>query len=123
MACGCTKEAGERPHPMSQCTECAKKHFDDAYASYREFSYEVENRAHIHGQLRSLVNHTYKAHRTIAEAARELARLILYAEDDAETDKRFAQLGRMVDAAFYAEHPEVPARLEKLKSEQNKQRR
>ncbi len=123
MACGCTKEDGERPHPMSQCTECAKKHCDDAFASYREFTYELENRAHIHGQLRSLVNHTYKAHRAIAEAARELARLILYAKDGAETDKRFAQLAGMVDAAFYAEHPEVLERLEKLKSEQNNKRR
>ena len=80
MSCGCssqkterTSEKSTRSTPTTQCLHCAQKHADEAMITMREFTYEIENRSFIHGSLRAIVLHTYKAWRDIAETARKAA--------------------------------------------------
>ena len=80
MACGCTRhdnadngDKPTRPTPTTQCLLCAQKHADEALIAMREFTYDIENRSFIHGSLRAIVLHTYKAWTDIAETARKAA--------------------------------------------------
>ena len=80
MACGCTRhnkldngDKSTRQTPTTQCLLCAQKHSDEALIAMREFTYDIENRSFIHGSLRAIVLHTYKAWTDIAETARKAA--------------------------------------------------
>lgn len=80
MSCGCGSQTPEqaggkstRSTPTTQCLLCAQKHADEAMIAMREFTYDTENRSFIHGSLRAIVLHTYKAWTDIASTARNAA--------------------------------------------------
>lgn len=116
--CGCHKTSGEEDAtfqrmtaPMDQCIACAQKHMDQAYSAYFEFCYRRENRRFIRGQLRAVVNHTYKRWPDIAKQARRLALLLQQGNDN---DKDMELLANSIDDVFDAENPGVNVRLNTL---------
>ena len=65
MACSCHGTKGvyvEETAPTDQCTTCALKHIDKAYAAFNEFNYREPNRRFIRSQLRLAVDHLMYDH-------------------------------------------------------------
>ncbi len=102
MACGCTRhnkldngDKSTRQTPTTQCLLCAQKHADEALIAMHEFTYEIENRSFIHGSLRAIVLHTYKAWRDVAETARNAA-LAWQDGDKANAEKLLANAIKLI---------------------------
>ena len=117
MACSCHGKRGvavTKTAPEDQCTVCAQKHIDKAWELFNEFTYTDDNRRAIRGQLRLAVDHLKHEHKELALLVRDLAVIIQEARD-AEITTEWCDVLRGVDAAFYIDHPEVKARLEKLR--------
>lgn len=117
MSCHCHGKEGIKalePRPLDQCTTCAKKHIDKAYALWSEFLYERANRRQIHAELRLAADHLMHDHRMTAILARDAAQMIQH-NRDAELGDVWRRLLEAVDDDFYADHPDAAARLEELK--------
>lgn len=106
MACGCrnndknptgggAKSSSTRPTPTTQCLLCAQKHADEALIAMREFTYDIENRSFIHGSLRAIVLHTYKAWTDIASTARNAA-LAWQGGDKANAEKLLVNVIKLI---------------------------
>lgn len=109
MSCSCSER--QKADPMTQCSICAKKHFDDAYGCWHEFLYTDENRDHIHRQLRAAVNHTFIRWPETAKHIRDLAQMILMIRDS-ELTTEWDDIQKEIDRNFYADHPDAEKRLE-----------
>lgn len=106
MSCGCSHSSRNgaktsandrptRPTPTTQCLLCAQKHADEALIAMREFTYDIENRSFIHGSLRAIVLHTYKAWRDVAETARNAA-LAWQGGDKANAEKLLVNVIKLI---------------------------
>ena len=100
-----------RPKPLEQCLFCAQKHADEALVAMNEFTYDLENRSFIHGSLRSVVNHTFKAWPDIAYKARDAAIKWQEARFD-EARKSLDDVIRMIDETILVENPDIKERIE-----------
>jgi len=118
MACSCHGKKGETTThvlPYDQCSVCARKHINDAWKLWNEFTYEDDNRDSIAGDLRAAVNHLKSDHRETALLARELATMI-EENRDSEIGDQWKKLRTAVREHYYADHPDALERLNKLKA-------
>jgi hypothetical protein len=109
MACGChgkSKQRVVKTRPEDQCTVCARKHYDQAYAAHNEYLYTDTNRAYVHGQLRMVVEHTKKANQQAALKVRDLAQLVLLHRDK-EAEPLWDECFRLLQEAFHRDYPEL----------------
>jgi hypothetical protein len=119
MPCGCNHERrvegekSKRSTPMSQCIFCAQKHCDEAYVAMNEFTYEAENRSFIHGSLRAVVNHTFKAWPSIASIARDAA-MHWQTADIQKARDIIVQLIKAIDGEIRRQNPEIDKKLKEL---------
>lgn len=116
MPCGCNHERrvkgekSKRSTPMSQCIFCAQKHCDEAYVAMNEYTYNAENRSFIHGSLRAVVNHTFKAWPSIASIARDAAMHWQIADTQKARDI-IVQLIKAIDGEIRRQNPDIADRI------------
>ena len=106
MACNChgkSKTNELKTRPEDQCTVCACKHFDQAYAAHNEYLYTDSNRAYVHGQLRMVVEHTKRDHPEVALKVRDIAQLILM-HRDVEAAPMWGQCFEMLQKVFLSDN-------------------
>jgi len=114
MACNChgkSKTNELKTRPEDQCTVCACKHFDQAYAAHHEYQYTDSNRSYVHGQLRMVVEHTKSSHQQAALKIRDLAQLVIMHKDE-EAEPLWDTCHALLLDAFYADHPEISRPLQ-----------
>lgn len=120
MACNCHGKRGEaerRVAPEDQCTMCAYKHVRNARHAWGEFTYELDNRSYVAGQLRLAIEHLKFDHTPTALKCRDLAAVIDEAMDADIRDVavRLSAIEKDVRTLFYTDHPEAQERILLLK--------
>lgn len=102
-----------RTMPLDQCIACTQKHISDACCAYNEFTYQMENRTHVMGELQLAMHHCSKKWKDIATQCRDLCHYIQNGEDvKYDMDAIWRKLLDLVNDTFLKEHPEVLERLE-----------
>lgn len=120
-ACHCHQKMGvsvTTTEPYDQCTVCARKHIVKAWNLFNEFTYTDDNRDVMTGQLRNAADHLMYDHRDLALKVRDLA-VMLEEVRDKEIKNEWWEILDGVRAAFYADHPDIKARLDALKAEKS----
>jgi hypothetical protein len=95
---------------------CARKHVKNAWGAYNEFTYEDDNRDYMSDQLRKAADHLKTIRRETALKCRDLA---MQVEENRDAPDMAAQLDALrveLRDAVYAEHPDIGARLERLRT-------
>lgn len=104
-----------RTLPLDQCIACTQKHIADALCAYNEYTYQMENRLHVMGELQLAIHHSSMKWKEIATQCREICHMIQNG-DDAKYDlqAKWRKLVDLVNDVYLKEHPDVLERLEEM---------